>query len=55
VTITIPAELLSQHLAIVGKTGSGKTYTSKGLVEQLLTQKRRVCIVDPTGGIFGAL
>jgi hypothetical protein len=48
-----PAELLTQHIAIVGKTGSGKTYTAKGFVEQLLTDKRRVCILDPTGVWYG--
>jgi hypothetical protein len=48
-----PAELLAQHIAIVGKTGSGKTYTAKGFVERLLTDKRRVCILDPTGVWYG--
>jgi hypothetical protein len=50
---TLPAEALSQHLAIVGRTGSGKTYTAKGLVEQLLEDQRRVCILDPTGAWYG--
>jgi DNA segregation ATPase FtsK/SpoIIIE-like protein len=27
----IPSELLSQHIAIVGKTGAGKTWSGKGL------------------------
>lgn len=48
-----PDEMLSQHLAILGKSGSGKTYTSKGMVERLLTGKRRVCILDPTGVWWG--
>jgi ABC-type oligopeptide transport system ATPase subunit len=49
----IPDEALRQHVAIVGTTGSGKTYTAKGLVERLLDQKRRVCILDPTGAWWG--
>lgn len=43
------AEILSQHMAIIGKVGSGKTYAAKGLVETLLEDGRRVCIIDPTG------
>lgn len=31
----IPSAALLQHIAILGKTGSGKTYTAKGLVEGL--------------------
>jgi hypothetical protein len=45
--------MLGQHLAIVGKAGSGKTYAAKGLVEILLAEKRRVCILDPTGVWYG--
>lgn len=48
-----PDELLSQHIVIVGKTGSGKTYTGKGMVERLLARQRRVCILDPTGVWWG--
>lgn len=49
----IPDEALRQHVAIVGKTGSGKTYTAKGLVERLLEEGRRVCVLDPTGAWYG--
>ncbi len=45
--------ILDQHSAIVGKTGSGKTYTAKGEVEYLLERQRRACIVDPTGAWWG--
>lgn len=46
-------EALRQHIAILGKTGSGKTYTAKGIVEGLLAENRRVGIVDPTGAWWG--
>jgi hypothetical protein len=49
----IPPEALTQHIAIVGKTGAGKTVTAKGIVEQLLAERRRVCIIDPTGAWWG--
>jgi hypothetical protein len=49
----IPDEALNSHIGILGKTGSGKTYTAKGLVERLLRLKRHVVIVDPTGAWYG--
>jgi len=49
----MPLEIFDAHSALLGKTGSGKTYTSKGAVERLLDKKKRVCIVDPTGVWWG--
>ncbi len=48
-----PLEILDQHVAIIGKTGSGKTYAAKGMVERMLTEGRRICILDPTGAWWG--
>lgn len=45
--------LLDHPTAIVGATGSGKTFTAKGAVEQLLAERRRVVIIDPTGAWWG--
>jgi uncharacterized protein len=50
---TLPPDLAAQHLAIVGRTGSGKTYAAKGLVETLMDQQRRVIVLDPTGAWHG--
>lgn len=50
---TIPEAALAQHIAILGKTGSGKTYAAKGVVEGLLDDETRVCIIDPTGAWHG--
>jgi len=44
---------LAQHSAIIGKTGSGKTYAAKLHAERLLADKARVCIIDPTGAWWG--
>ena len=44
----IPPAISDQHIAVIGKTGSGKTYAAKGLVESWLDQSRQVCIIDPT-------
>ncbi len=49
----IPDAALSSHIAILGKTGSGKTYAAKGIVEDILTKGGRVCIIDPTGAWHG--
>lgn len=51
--MTIPAKALEQHIAILGKTGSGKTYAAKGVVERILSDGGRVCIIDPTGAWHG--
>ncbi len=54
---TDPADVLDavveRHLAVLGKTGSGKTYAAKGIVERLVQRRRRVCIIDPTGVWWG--
>jgi energy-coupling factor transporter ATP-binding protein EcfA2 len=49
----IPNEALEHHVAIVGKTGSGKSYAAQGIVEILIDQKQRVCIIDPTDRYWG--
>lgn len=51
--IAIPTKALEQHIAILGKTGSGKTYAAKGIVEGILSDGGRVCIIDPTGAWHG--
>jgi len=53
----LPAALsidaLDDRMAIVGTSGSGKTYTAKGFVERLLEAGARVVIVDPLGVWWG--
>lgn len=51
---SIPTEALNQHVAVLGKTGSGKTFAAKStIIEPLLEQQRRVGIVDPTSAWWG--
>lgn len=50
---SVSGDLLSTHTAIVGTSGSGKTVTAKGHVENLLADRRHVCIIDPTGAWWG--
>jgi hypothetical protein len=50
----IPEAALAQHIAVLGKTGSGKSYAVRGAaVEPLLDAGARVCIIDPTGAWHG--
>jgi hypothetical protein len=41
-----PKEILSKHTAIFGMTGSGKSTTGRDLVEQVVPEGSRVCILD---------
>jgi hypothetical protein len=43
---TIPEAALAQHIAVLGKTGSGKTSTEKLAVEQVVDDGFRVCVLD---------
>ena len=45
--------ILTERLAIVGGTGSGKSYTARGLVERVLGAGGRVGVIDPTGVWYG--
>lgn len=49
----IPEDALAAHLAILGKTGAGKSYAARSTVERLLAAGGRACIVDPTGVWWG--
>jgi len=49
----LPVAVLEARLAIVGTSGSGKTYAAKGLVERLIEAGARVCVVDPLGVWWG--
>lgn len=42
----IPPEILKNHVAILGKTGSGKTSTEKLCIEQVVANGFRVCVLD---------
>lgn len=42
----IPDAILASHIAILGKTGSGKTSTEKLLVEDVASKGFRVCVLD---------
>ncbi len=49
----LPEAALDGRICVVGISGSGKSTTAKGGVERLLTQDRRVCVVDLLDGWWG--
>lgn len=49
----LPDEILAQHVAVLGKTGAGKSSAMRVLVESLLDRNERVCIIDPKGDWWG--
>jgi Cdc6-like AAA superfamily ATPase len=49
----LPLEALDDRIAIVGKSGSGKTYTAKGFIERLLSAGARVAVINPLGVWWG--
>lgn len=49
----LPPEIFDGCTAILGRTGSGKSFTARGLVEGWLEQGRRVCVIDPTDVWYG--
>lgn len=48
-----PDAILHQHMAVLGKTGSGKSSVLRLLVEHLLADKKPVCVIDPKGDWWG--
>src|SRR6185312_8075701 len=49
----IPDAALENHLAILGKTGSGKSNCAAATLERLIRNRRRVCVVDPMDRYWG--
>ena len=49
----VPADALDKHIAILGKTESGKSNLAKTLAEDLLACGTRVRVIDPTGTWWG--
>ena len=52
-SLCIPTKVFDQHLVVLGKTGSGKSSVLRYMVEHLLDQGKRVCVIDPKGDWFG--
>lgn len=51
--LTLPPEVVTETVGVVGKKGSGKTYTSKVLTEEMYRAGLPVCVIDPLGVWWG--
>ena len=49
----LPAAIFEQHIAVLGKTRSGKSSVLRYIVEHLLDEKQPVCVIDPKGDWWG--
>jgi hypothetical protein len=49
----LPDDLVTQKIAFVGRTGSGKTYAANVLAEQLLGAGHQVVVLDWVGNWYG--
>jgi uncharacterized protein len=52
-TETLAPAILDTHVAVLGKTGAGKTMLLRRIVEELLDRGNRVCTIDPAGAHWG--
>lgn len=51
--LPFPEKILHQHIAVLGKTGSGKSSALRVIVEHLLDKQRRTTVIDPKGDWWG--
>lgn len=51
--LTLPADAATETFAVLGRRGSGKTYTASVLAEELLEAGQQVVILDPLDVWFG--
>ncbi|QTA38507.1 ATP-binding protein [Thermosipho ferrireducens] len=42
-------QIFSRHCAIVGTTGSGKSWTAAKLIDLLIAENKKIILIDPTG------
>ncbi len=52
-SLSLPLNAVTQKLAFLGRTGSGKTYGAGKMVEEMLDAQAQVIILDPVGTFFG--
>lgn len=51
--IALPIDAVTQRISILGRTGTGKSYTAGVLVEEALKARQQVVIMDPKGDWWG--
>jgi predicted transcriptional regulator len=51
--LALPIDAVTQRISILGRTGSGKSYSAGVLVEEVLKAHQQVAILDPKGDWWG--
>jgi DNA helicase HerA-like ATPase len=51
--LELPIDLVVQKVAILARSGAGKTNTAVDVVEELLEAKQQVVVLDPPGAWWG--
>lgn len=51
--ISLPIDAITQTMAAIGRKGSGKTYLSQMIAEQMLDAEAQVVVIDPVGNWWG--
>ncbi len=51
--LTLPTDVVTQKLAFLGRTGSGKTYAATKLAELMLSIEAQIVALDPVGKWYG--
>lgn len=51
--LSLPIDAVTQRISILGRTGSGKSYTAGVLVEEVLKAGQQVVILEPKGDWWG--
>ena len=44
-----PSTLFNHHLLVVGATNSGKSTSALSILDKMITEKKKILIIDPTG------
>jgi len=52
-SFSLPAEAVTDALAVVGRRGSGKTFAASVLAEEMLDIGAQIVVIDPTGVWWG--
>lgn len=52
-TLSLPLNAVTQKLAMLGRTGSGKTYGATKLAEEMLDAGAQIVALDPVGAWYG--
>lgn len=52
-SLSLPIEAVTEKLAFIGRTGSGKTYAAQKLAEEMASAKAQFVVLDPVGVWYG--